>query len=397
MFLPGDADQAILASLGPRPGTEHVDLREAQGRVLAADIHGDIDQPPFDRVAMDGIAIQAARYAGGQRRFRIAHTQAAGSAPRDLTDGEACIEIMTGAALPPGVDAVIPVERLRIADRLAEVDDGLTVVPSANVHPRGSDQRAGDRVLAAGTRLGAPEIAILASAGAARVPVTRQPRVAVISTGDELVDPAAVPLPWQVRRSNVFAMLAALSARGYRAVSDHHLADELPEITARLAALLPTVDVLVLSGGVSAGLFDHVPAALAAAGVEQIFHKVAQRPGRPLWFGRARSGCLVFGLPGNPVSTLICLTRYVLPTLARLEGAPEQVARIPLAARVASLRELSLFMPVTRRGGPAGDEAVPRPTHGSGDFSSLAGTTGFVEIGPQAAAEAGSLAPIYHW
>jgi molybdopterin molybdotransferase len=398
MFLPRDAEQTILGQLGTGPRIEHVDLRAARGRVLAADIYTDTDQPPFDRVAMDGIALRSTAYAAGLRRFRVAHTQGAGCEPRPLGADDDCIEIMTGAALPAGADAVIPVERLSLEAGIATVADDLAVVPGLNIHRRGLDQAAGTRVLAAGTRLRAPEVAILAAAGAARVAVGRRPRIAVVSTGDELVEPGTVPLPWQVRRSNVYAILAALSARGHREAVDLHLPDDLPLLTARLGEVLASHDVVVLSGGVSAGRFDYVPAALEANGVSKVFHKVAQRPGRPLWFGRGSGGQLVFGLPGNPVSTLTCLVRYVLPALNAFEGAPpEAPSRLALDGRIQAPPGLAFFMPVDLDSGPTGSRAVPHPTHGSGDFSSLARTAGFVEIGPGETAEHGATVPIYHW
>ena len=398
MFLPRDAENAILAQLGATPRTEHVALRAAHGRVLAADVSTDIDQPPFDRVAMDGIALRSAAYAAGLRRFRIAHTQAAGSEPRPLAADGDCIEIMTGAALPAGADAVIPVERLALDAGYATVVDDLLVSAGLNIHRRGLDQAAGTRVLQRGMRLRAPELAILAAAGAARFMVGCRPRIAVVSTGDELVEPATVPLPWQVRRSNVYGILAALAARGHGEAVDLHLPDDLPLLTARLGELLAGHDVVVLSGGVSAGRFDYVPAALEANGVVKVFHKIAQRPGRPLWFGRGPSGQLVFGLPGNPVSTLTCLVRYVLPALAAFEGAsPVPPARVALDGRIQAPAGLAFFLPVDLVTGAEGTRAVPHPTHGSGDFSSLARTAGFVEIGPGQTAEHGATVPIYHW
>ena len=398
MFLPRDAEQAVLAQLGATPRIEHVPLRSAHGRVLAEDAHTDIDQPPFDRVAMDGIALRSSAYAAGGRRFRVAHTQGAGSEPRPLAADGDCIEIMTGAALPDGADAVIPVERLALEAGYATVAEDLAVSAGLNIHRRGLDQAAGTRVLQRGTRLRAPELAILAAAGFARVPVGRRPRLAVVSTGDELLDPGTVPLPGQVRRSNVYGILAALSARGHHDTVDRHLPDDLPLLTARLGELLAAHDVVILSGGVSAGRFDYVPAALEANGVVKVFHKVAQRPGRPLWFGRGPAGQLVFGLPGNPVSTLTCLVRYVLPALAAYEGAaPAAPALVALDGRIQAPAGLAFFMPVDLVAGAGGPRAVPHPTHGSGDFSSLARTAGFVEVGPGQTAEHGTPVPIYHW
>jgi molybdopterin molybdotransferase len=395
---PADADAAIAASLAPLPA-EQRRFADAAGAVLREPVVAERDQPPFDRVAMDGIAIASAAYAAGRRAFRIAGVQAAGARPVALVDPDACLEAMTGAVLPPGADAVIPVERLKVDGGIAHVVEAVDVVPGLNVHARGSDARAGERVLAQDTRLRAPEIAILASAGRVHVEVARTPSIAVISTGDELVDPGVPIEAWQVRRSNVHGVVAALRTRGYAAVAEDHVPDEPATIRARLEAHLAHHDVLVLSGGVSAGKFDHVPRVLEELGVKRVFHKLAQRPGRPLWFGVAPGGRAVFGLPGNPVSTLVCLQRYVLPALARLAGtsAPRPLA-LPLADDWKTPAGLTLFLPVDLDTDAHGATVVrPHPTHGSGDFGALAGTAGFVELAPDRAWRRGDAAPFHPW
>jgi molybdopterin molybdotransferase len=397
-MTPADADAAIAASLAPLPA-ERRRSTDAVGAVLREAVVAERDQPPFDRVAMDGIAISSAAWSGGRRAFRIAGVQAAGAAPRALEHADACLEAMTGAVLPPGADAVVPVERLRVADGVAEVVEAVDVAPGLNVHRRGSDARAGDRVLAPGVVLRAPEIAILASAGRSHVDVSRAPSIAVISTGDELVEPGVPIEGWQVRRSNVHGVVAALRSRGYASVTDDHVPDDPGTIRTRLEAHLAHHDVLVLSGGVSAGKFDHVPKVLDELGVKRIFHKVDQRPGRPLWFGVAPGGRAVFGLPGNPVSTLVCLQRYVLPALALLAGATvTRPPSLPLARECKGSDTLTIFLPVDlaidERGASV---AVPHPTHGSGDFGALAGTAGFVELAPARPWRGGDAAPFHPW
>ncbi len=237
-------------------------------------------------------------------------------------------------------------------------------------------------LLEAGTRLSPPEVAIAASAGMARVRVSAQPMLAVLSTGNELIEPGESILPHQIRRSNVYGIVAALRRHGFQRVADDHVRDERAEMRARLKVLLDTHDVLILSGGVSMGRFDLVPSVLTELGVRMVFHKVAQRPGKPLWFGVAQSGPAVFALPGNPVSSLVALSRYVIPALfsAMGETAPV-VRRIPLAAPVTISTQLVQFMPVrTEQDDWGRDWAIPNPTNGSGDFTSLAGTQGFVEL-----------------
>jgi len=239
-------------------------------------------------------------------------------------------------------------------------------------------------LLRAGQRLRAPEIAIAASAGMARIRVASQPMLAVISTGNELVEPGEPLLAHQVRRSNAYAIVSALREHGFQRVADDHIRDDAEELRERLRFHLETHDVLVLSGGVSMGRFDLVPQVLSELGVRTIFHKVAQRPGKPLWFGVAPSGAAVFGLPGNPVSTLVCLTRYVLPALrGSLGQSPQPVQRMALAAPVTVTPPLTYFIPVRLEQDDWGrDWAVPAPTNGSGDFTGLVGTEGFVELPP---------------
>jgi molybdopterin molybdotransferase len=306
---------------------------------------------------------------------------------------------MTGAVLPPGADAVIPVEQLEITDGVACVRGVESVAPWQNVHRRGSDTREGARVLAAGAVLRGPEVAILASAGRTSVAVSRDPSIAVVSTGDELVEPGEPIADWQIRRSNVHGVVATLRARGFATVADDHVPDDRATIVARLGQHLATHDVLVLSGGVSAGKFDHVPAALAELGVRRVFHKIAQRPGKPFWFGVTDAGRAVFALPGNPVSTLVCLVRYVLPALDRLRGAqPGPPLGVALAADHEVRMDLTVFLPVDLAADPDDvTRARPHPTNGSGDFTSLAGTAGFVELGPRRHWRRGEIVPFRSW
>ena len=396
MLTPAEAATAIAAALAPLEA-EPCPLGAAAGRVLREDIAAERDQPPFDRVAMDGIAIALAAYSAGQRSFRIAGTVPAGTKPLPLPSADACLEVMTGAVLPPGADTVIPFESLALDGARATIRVEAPLVRHANVHRQGTDARAGSRVLSAGTRLYGPELAIVASAGRGTVRVGRDPRIAVISTGDELVGPDQPLEPWQIRRSNVYGVAATLALAGYRRLTDAHAPDDPVTIRAQLAAHLADHDVLVLSGGVSAGRFDHVPAALEAIGVRRIFHKIAQRPGKPLWFGIGPAGQPVFALPGNPVSTLVCVTRYVLPALARLTGAtPAPTQHACLAAGYESRHALTTFVPFDR----ATDGALVvtvHPTHGSGDFTALAGTAGFIEFDPGRRWEPGASVPIYTW
>lgn len=400
MLTIAEAERLIGQHLPCLP-IESLPLAQCSGAVLRENIYSERDQPPFDRVVMDGIALDSAAPREGIRRLRIQAMQAAGDAPLALASRSGCIEVMTGAVLPGGCDAVIPVEQLTVTEGEAELAAGVSVEPWQYVHRRGSDTQQGSLLLAAGTRLAAPEVAIAASAGMARVRVSHQPTLAVISTGNELVEPGETVLPHQVRRSNVYGILAALRCHGFQRVAEDHVRDEPETLRSRLRFHLDTHDVLILSGGVSAGRFDLVPRVLSELGARTIFHRVAQRPGKPLWFGIGPTGAAVFALPGNPVSTLVCLARYVIPALfaAMGETPAPQPEKIALRGPFEVATELASFLPVRTEVDEWGRAwAVPCPTNGSGDFVALGGTEGFVELpaGPGTFPK-GFVARLYRW
>jgi molybdopterin molybdotransferase len=382
MLTPAQAETLIEQHLACLP-IESLPLSQAAGAVLRENIYAERDQPPFDRVAMDGIALstQLAAHNGG--RLRVASSQAAGDPPHTLPDDESCIEIMTGAMLPQGCDAVVPVEQVQRNGPFAEIGR-KSVQPWQNVHRRGSDCPQGALLLAAGTRLTAPEVAIAAGAGMARVRVSAQPMIVVISTGNELIEPGDFIEPHQVRRSNVYGITAALRQHGFTRVADDHVRDDEAQLMERLGFHLRTHDVLILSGGVSMGRLDLVPKVLERLGVNLVFHHIAQRPGKPMWFGVSQSGPAVFALPGNPVSTLVCLSRYVLPALRAAMGQTAgESPRIALTAPFEVKAPLAFYLPVKLKSDDWGrTSAEPRPTNGSGDFTALAGTDGFVELPP---------------
>ncbi len=383
MLTPAEADRLIGQHLQCLP-IESLPLAQCAGTVLRENIYAERDQPPFDRVAMDGIALAVHALEPAQRSLHIQATQGAGDEPLTLDNPRHCIEVMTGAVLPHGCDCVVPVEEITVAAGAATLGPRARLESWANVHRRGSDTRQGALLIGAGVKLRAPEVAIAASAGMARIRVSSQPMLAVISTGNELVEPGEPVLAHQIRRSNAYAIVSALREHGFQRVADDHLRDDPEELRERLRFHLETHDVLVLSGGVSAGRFDLVPQVLCELGVRTVFHKVAQRPGKPLWFGVAGSGAAVFGLPGNPVSTLVCFTRYVLPALLGSLGQSAAVdERIALGAPVTITPPLTHFLPVRLEQDDWGRAwAMPAPTNGSGDFTSLAGTAGFVELPP---------------
>ena len=383
IITPRLAVEAISSRLTCLP-IESLPLTQCVGGTLRENVYAERDQPPFDRVTMDGIAVDSEALRRGLKRFRIQGTQAAGAPPLKLGNAEDAIEVMTGAMLPSGADCVIPVEQLKVEDGFALLHSALSPSPFHNIHRRGSDTRQGRLLLAAGTLLRAPEIAVAASAGMARVRVSSQPAIMVVSTGDELIEPGDPITDYQVRRSNAYAVAATLRKRGFGRVGDDHVPDDEELLRARLELHLTTHEVIVLSGGVSMGKFDLVPKALAQLGVEEVFHNIAQRPGKPMWFGVGPRGQSVFGLPGNPVSTLVCLIRYVIPAIAQAMGTKRaDNERLALAAPVSVQHALTYFLPVSVEHDDWGRPwATPRPTNGSGDFLSLAGTDGFVELPP---------------
>jgi molybdopterin molybdotransferase len=333
---------------------------------------------------MDGIAVDSESLRRGVREFRIQATQPAGAPPLKLKDAANAIEVMTGAILPIGCDNVIPVEQISMNGASAGLRAPVVTTPFHNVHRRGSDGRQGTLLLAAGTLLRAPEIAVAASAGMARIRVSSQPAIMVVSTGDELVEPGDPIADYQVRRSNAYAVAATLRQRGFGRIGDDHVRDDENALHQRLRLHLTTHEVLILSGGVSMGRFDLVPKVLMGLGVQEVFHKIAQRPGKPMWFGIGPQGQAVFGLPGNPVSTLMCLIRYVIPAIAAAMATKrDDRDRLALAAPVTVQAALAHFLPVALEHDDWGRAwAAPRPTNGSGDFLSLAGTDGFVELPP---------------
>jgi molybdopterin molybdotransferase len=377
-------------------------LEECIGQVLRQDVYAERDNPPFDRVCMDGIAVNSGALARGLRRFTIEATQAAGSPVLTLSHSENAVEVTTGAMLPKGTDCIIPMEEYESSGGVAALSAKVDIVsePFRNVQRRGADSHPGVPMLLNGTVLGAPEIAVVASAGLAEVQVSRQPRFMVVSTGNELIEPGRPIQEHQVRRSNAYAIVAALRRRGFTNVNNDHILDDERMTHDRLKRHLEERDVVIVSGGVSQGKFDLVPQALKRLGVEELFYQVAQRPGMPMWFGIGPAGQVVFGLPGNPVATLVCLIRYVAPAMLAAMGAPRTPAEpIALAKSVTFHRNVTYFLPVKARHDGLGRAiALPRPPNGPGDFLALTEADGFVELPPRAEGfPEGFVASLYRW
>jgi molybdopterin molybdotransferase len=372
-----DATARILQALYT-PRIESIPLAQTNGRVLAEKITADRDLPPFDRATMDGIAIAYDAWREGWRTFLLQGTQAAGMPAQRLSTSIEAFEIMTGAILPDGTDTVVRYEDVSISDGSATITADL-LERGQNIHYRGSDARLDSLLLEPGLILSSAEVAVLASTGKSFVNVFAPPRAAVVSTGDELVDVDETPLPHQVRRSNGYALVAALEALHVNA-SLSHLPDDKDVLQAKLHDLVEINDVIILSGGVSKGKFDFVPEVLESLGVARHFHQVSQRPGKPFWFGASAGGKTVFALPGNPVSTFLCFLRYVKPWLLQSLGVQTAPAYAVLARPFSFPPRVTYFLQVSVRNEQGRLMAYPDAGGGSGDFANLKNVTGFLEL-----------------
>ena len=398
MITTAAATQAILAAIQPLE-SETIALEDATGRVLAESVSAERDQPPFDRVTMDGIAIAYAEFAKGTRSFPIQSMQAAGEPAQVLEAGKA-IEIMTGASLPEGASCIVPVERIIVNELGAHVEANYEVSERQFIHSRGSDHVAGTELLGPGTRISPMDVAIIASCGLPVVAVARQATISVISTGNELVPAGEEIEPHQIRMSNGPAIVAMLEDNGFANAAHDHLIDEPDLLKERIAQHLDQSNVLVLSGGVSMGKADYVPQVLDDLGVKVAFHKVSQRPGKPMWFGLGPAGQAVFALPGNPVSALVCSRQYVIPALRQMSGMePPAPHFASLTAAVTFKPQLTNFLSVKLISNAAGHVlAMPVHTNTSGDFAALSGTDGYVELALEKAEfKSGTSVPLHRW
>ncbi len=328
---PDEAMAEILRRIEPPAEVREVPLEQAAGRVLARDVVSDVDMPPFEKSAMDGFAVRSADFLGrtGAVRLRRAGEARAGAPFRGTLRGGECAEIMTGAELPAGCDAVVIVEKSAPADDLVALDDDPR--PGQHVCHRGEDLRAGEVVLRRGRRLSALEISVLAAVGCEPAPVFAKPRLSLFATGDELVPPERRPGTGQIREGNTFYVAARARASGAEVASLGIAPDDERSLERAFRSALESSDAVVTTGGVSMGRYDLVGAVLERCGVEPVFHKVAIKPGKPLWFGM-RGRVPVFGLPGNPVSCLIGFEIFVRPALSKMEGA-EEAERAPRLRR----------------------------------------------------------------
>jgi molybdopterin molybdotransferase len=385
-----EALELVLDGLAPL-GAERLPLADAAGRVAAEPAASAVDLPPFDRSAMDGYAVRAADTAPGVP-LRLAGGVAAGELGSQLEPGTAA-RVSTGAAIPPGADAILQSELAE--ERDGSVTPARALPPGMHVRYRGEDLTEGTVLAAPGDLLTLPRISALASAGVGEVAVHRQPRLHLIVTGSELLPLGAPPEPGRIHESNGL-MVRLLAGRAGAPVVDHGVVADDREATQRAVERGLEGDVLVVSGGVSVGPHDHVKPAFEACGVDEVFWRVRIKPGKPLWFGR-RGDTLVFGLPGNPLSTIVCFCVFIAPALRRLAGERDarpryEAGRLTTAARASDGR--TTFLTAALRPGADGVlEATPTERQGSHMTGALGESDGFA-IAPEEAGELPAGAPV---
>jgi len=386
--------EGAAAALPPRRQR----LLDACGRRLAAAVTADVDSPPWDRAMMDGFAVRSVDFgasAGGGETVEldVAVDLAAGDVTSLTIRPGTCGRIMTGAPIPPGADAIVPVECA--VDGTAGVHAGGRVRlrderfrAGQHIARQGAAFRHGQQVLAAGAVLGAAEIGLAAEAGATHVVAMPRVRVAILSTGSELVAPEQVPAFGQTRNSNGPMIAAAVTLLAAEPIPLGIAADR-PEAIRSLVAQGLAADVLLLSGGVSAGDLDLVPGIFQACGVEQIFHKVRLKPGKPVWFGILRRAAaaptLVFGLPGNPASSLVCFELFARPAIRILAGLPRDRWHLPrgsalLAGPAKAAADRPVYLPCRLTRDSGGLHAAPLPWTGSSDLMGLSGAGGLIAL-----------------
>ncbi len=352
---------------------------ESPGRVLATDILADRDAPPFDRVMMDGICINTYNHILGSWRYKIIGTQAAGAEKMILPKGEFAIEVMTGAPMPTDANAVIPVEKIDTVDGYALPHEGLEVDDLQFVHLQGTDSKQGDIVLPKGSVLGAAELATAASVGADQLEVYKLPNIALITTGDEVIQPHEVPTDFQIRRSHPAAIKSLINSNNLGNITDKHLPDDEEIIEEALKTAIADYDMVILTGGISMGKFDFVAPLLEKLLGEAAFHGVAQKPGKPFAYWKPSDNTPpVFALPGNPVSVMATMHRYVIPGL-KYSMKQHHKKSVSLADSFQWNNHLTGILPFKE----TNDGIIICPPRNSGDYLALVGCDGFVEVPPE--------------
>lgn len=361
-------------------GTELINLEDALDRILREDIIADRDFPPYDRVTMDGIAIRYDAFEKGEKEYFIAGIAAAGDEKKSLRKKGQCLEVMTGSIMPDGLDTVIPYEEIEIIKGRARLV-GKQINYKQNIHFRGQDRSKGNRIIKAGIKISPAEIGVCATVGKSKIKVSRLPNAIIISTGDELVDINQSPKAHQIRKSNTHMIKSLLKTFNIH-VHTAHIQDDYDSIVQILREYLNDYELIILSGGVSKGKFDFLPKAFEEIGVVQHFHKVAQRPGKPFWFGSYREKVTVFALPGNPVSSFMCMEYYFTQWIIKCLKAQKRAQLIAkLGAKVEFKRDLTYFLEVKLSYSDKGELiANPVKGNGSGDLANLIDADAFIML-----------------
>ena len=358
-------------------GSEKIPFIKSVGRVLKEDILADRDFPPFNRVSMDGIALDYTSFKNGERAFFIEGIQPAGSPQISLSNNKNCIEVMTGAVLPANTNLVIRYEDVLIEHGIAKIQIE-EVSYFQNIHEKGKDRKEGDILIQKNKRIAASEIGVLATVGSSKVMVAKQPKVMIISTGDELVGVNETPLDHQIRMSNVYTLVSLLDRLHVSSKTDH-ISDDKPILKKKIKEYLKEFDVLLFSGAVSKGKFDFLPEVFKELGVEKLFHKVSQRPGKPFWFGQMKT-CRLFAFPGNPISTFANCLAYFYPWCLKSLGVNTTEETAILTENVLFKPNLTYFLQVklTHKNGYL--LAAPIKGNGSGDLASLVNSDAFIQL-----------------
>ena len=379
-------DQAldcILSNL-PRYPIIEIPYSRAAGRVLRESIYADRDMPPFDRAKAHGIAINYSAYSQSIRRFKFLGRQATGMPAMKPVDEISCYEVAAGAILPEEADTVIPFEKVTFKGAFIILDDHKTgsVFKNQYVHKRGSYQICGSLLVSPGIRLTARHIAVAASVGATNLAVTRWPTIVLISIGDELVRVEDPVQSYQLRTSNIPALCAVIHSLGLPEPQTFHLKQDLLSLESNIKGILKQSDIVLICGGVSSGESDIIPSVLDKLGVEQKVHGIQQQPGDAMCFGQKPDGPVVFALPDNPLSTITCFTRYVLPAMRVMLVMRE---RLPVYVKLAETIEINepthYFVPVRNTPVENGQvDARPVISENNRDYVAIVETDGFIEL-----------------
>ena len=376
MISVAQALQTVLNS-SHNYGVEEIPFLKSMGRILKEEIVADRDFPPFNRVSMDGISIDYQQFKNGRRVFKIEGIQAAGSRQITLKDPKNCIEVMTGAILPNHTNTVIRYEDVTLEDGIATVNIDL-IKEGQNSHNKGKDRKVNDLLITQNTKISAAEMGVLATVGKSVVKVAKQPKVMIVSTGDELVGVDQIPLEYQIRRSNVFTLVSLLERLNIPSETSH-ISDDKLIIKSKIESYLLEYDVVLFSGAVSKGKYDFLPEIFEELKVYKKFHKVMQRPGKPFYFGKTDT-CTVFGFPGNPISTFVNCLAYFYPWYHRSVGLEIIQETAILGEDVSFVPNLDYFLQVALENKSGNLVAIPVAANGSGDLASLANTDAFIQL-----------------